>query len=132
VIAMATTKQDILNFFHTEFQQKTALNEGLENQFLLKAVADFELLLFSPSYNTTTNDFSELLSLPEQMFLGKLMYKHYLSREKDRILKLNNIVGKDISFTSVGQSKSTILKACENLDAEIERSFSRLTSSSFE
>lgn len=128
---MATSKEDILKFFHTEFQSNAVLNEGLENQFFLKAIGDFELDLYPLLYNSTSSEFETSLSISEQSLLGKLMYKHYLSREKDRILKLNNIVGKDISLTSVGHSKSAIVKETENLSIEIEKQMSKLKTSTY-
>lgn len=128
---MATSKSDVLRYFHTEFQSPTPLNEGLENQFLLKAIGDFELDLYPIEYDEDENIFDINLSTSEKSLLGKLMYKHYLSREMDRILKLNNIAGKDISLTSVGQSKSTILKATQDLKTEIDKTINKLKTSSF-
>lgn len=128
---MTTPKSSVLNYFHTEFQSSIELDAGLENQFLLKAIGDFELDLYPIKYDSEANEFDYDLSIIEQSLLGKLMYKHYLSRERDRILKLNNIVGKDISLTSVGQSKSTIIKASENLKIEIDEILHKLKTSSF-
>lgn len=128
---MTTPKDDVLKYFHTEFQSPRPMITGLEDQFLLKAIGDFELNLDSLEYNLADSEFNRVLTISEQSLLGKLMYKHYLSRERDRILKLNNIVGKDISLTSVGQAKSTILKAYESVELEIEKIFNRLKTNSF-
>ena len=128
---MTTSKSSVLNYFHTEFQSTTVLNPELEDQFMLKAIGDFELNLEPIKYDNTNEVFGVILSNSEQSLLGKLMYKHYLTRERDRILKLNNIVGKDISLTSMGQAKSSILKACESVDYEIEKIISRLKTNSY-
>lgn len=128
---MTTPKVDVINYFHTEFQSTTPLIAELENQFLLKAIGDYELNLEPLNYDITSEVFSEKLSTPKQSLLGKLMYKHYLTRERDRILKLNNIVGKDISLTSMGLSKSSIIKACESVEYEIEKIISRLKTNSY-
>lgn len=128
---MTTPKQDVINYFHTEFQSTEPLIPELEDQFLLKAIADFELNLYEIRYDSTSNVFEENLPSSEKSLLGKLMYKHYLSRERDRILKLNNIVGKDISLTSMGSAKSSILKAYESVEIEIEKIINRLKTNSY-
>jgi len=128
---MPTPKSDVINYFHTEFQSPTPLMPDLENQFFLKAIGDYELSLEALNYDSANEIFGDELSIPKQSLIGKLMYKHYLTRERDRILKLNNIVGKDISLTSMGSSKSSILKACESVEYEIEKTISRLKTNSY-
>ncbi len=129
---MTTPKSEVITNFHTEFQSPTALDSSLENQFLLKAVADFELNLYEVNYDSTNETFNNDLNQIEKSALGKLMYKHYLSRERDRVLKLNNIVGKDIKLTSMADSKRTIMKTHEELELEIDKLFSRMKNNSFE
>mgnify|MGYP001267560632 CR=1 FL=1 len=126
-----TTRKDVINFFHTEFQSKKELPDGLENQFFLKAIAEFELELYPLKYDSANESFDSNLDLMEQSLLGKIMYKHYLSREKDRILKLSNIVGKDISLTATGLSKSYIIQAHEDVVSEIHILINKLKESSY-
>lgn len=128
---MTTPISDVLNYFYTEFQSTIELPEGLVKQFLLKAIGEFELNLYPINYDLENEVFQYDLNATEMSLLGKIMYKHYLSRERDRILKLNNIVGKDISLTSMGASKSEVRQAYEDVVEEIERTFSRLKKSSF-
>lgn len=128
---MTTPKQSVLNYFHTEFQSTKVLNDGLVDQILLKAVAEFELNLSPIDYNIEKSAFDKELSSIEMMLLGKLMYKHYLSRERDRVLKLSNIVGKDISLTATGASKSEMRQAYEDIEYEVERMLSRLKNNSY-
>lgn len=128
---MTTPAQSVLDYFYTEFQSTKVLDEGLVKQFLLKSVGEFELNLSPLSYDGGTDTFDSVLSSIEMILLGKLMYKHYLSREKDRVLKLNNIVGKDISLTAMGSSKSEMRQAYEEVDYEIERMISRLKTNSY-
>lgn len=128
---MTTPISKVINSFHTEFQSSVLIPESLEKEFLNKAVGDFELNLYPINYDESTDSFDYTLSNTEVTLLGKLMYKHYLSREKDRILKLNNIVGKDISLTSMAASKSEIRLAYEGLTEEIAETFHKLMDSSY-
>ncbi|WP_079709857.1 hypothetical protein [Paraliobacillus ryukyuensis] len=126
-----TTRDNVISNFHTEFQSPTVLPDGIEDQFLIKAVGDFQLDLYPISYSTSTKDFEESISISEEILLGKLMYKHYLSRELDRVLKLNNIVGKDISLTSMAGSKSSIQKRYTELVGEIDEVIYKLKDNTF-
>ncbi|MET3505606.1 hypothetical protein [Halalkalibacter oceani] len=128
---MATPKVEILNVFHTKFQSITPLPHGLEDQFLLNAIGDFELDLYKIQYNKNLEEFEENLSQPEINLLGLLMYRSYLGRERDRILKLNNIVGKDIKLTSMSDSKRTMSDAMDKLNDDIKIAINKLKDNSF-
>lgn len=66
------------------------------------------------------------LTLAEIGILGTLMYKQYLHRERDKTLKLNNIVGKDIKLTAMGTSKQTMNAVYKELLDEIAVKFDKL------
>lgn len=128
---MAVPYSDVLNVFHACFQSPTVLSDTLEKQFFIAALADFELDLYIINYDDVNESIEDDLSRSEVNLLGKLMYKEYLSREKDRILKLNNIVGRDIKLTSMGDSKRTIIEACKIISDETEEMINKLKGSSF-
>lgn len=128
---MTTPKEQIYNSFYKEFQDTKELPEGLVNQFLLEAIGDFETNLYPINYNSDEGLFEEELSLAEISLLGKIMYKQYLSRERDRVLKLNNVIGKDISLTSMGASKSEMRQAYDDVKSEIKQRFNELKPSSY-
>lgn len=128
---MTTPKNYVFNSFYKEFQDTKILPDGLADQFLLEAIGDFETNLYPINYNHSKEIFEEELSLAEISLLGKIMYKQYLSRERDRILKLNNVIGKDISLTSMAASKSEVRQAYNDVTLEIERRFNELKPSSY-
>jgi hypothetical protein len=128
---MPTPQTDILDNFHSQFQTSVAFPVGLEDQFFLNALGDFELDLYAVAYNTTSLEIEEDLNRSEINLLGKLMYKWYLQREKDRILKLNNIIGRDIKMTAMGESKQTINKAYEKTLEEINDMTNKIKNNSF-
>ncbi len=49
------------------------------------------------------------------------MYKDYLGRYRDRALKLNNIVGRDIQLTGLSNTKAQVNRSYEDLVDEIEK-----------
>ncbi len=129
---MTTPKQKVLDSFHTEFMDKSPLNASLENLFLLKSIGDFEVELYELDYDETNEIFNKDLKRYEISTLGALMYKHYVSREKDRILKLNNVVGKDIKITSMGDSKRTAIKNYEMAKDESYNMMEKLKGGSYQ
>lgn len=129
---MTPTKyEDILKSFHSKFQSKTEIFPELEKQFFLTALGDFEIDLYPLEYDEDAETIEESLSRPEINVLGLLMYKAYLGRERDRILKLNNIIGRDIKLTGMGNSKSQINKAYEEISGEVAESINKLKDNSF-
>jgi hypothetical protein len=128
---MATPQIEILDNFHSQFQSKTVLDPTLEEQFFVMALGEFELDLYELNYNDVDQEISEDLSRYEVNLLGQLMYKAYKKREKDRIMKLNNIVGRDIEMTGMGQSKQTAIKEYELILDEITDTINKIKNSSF-
>jgi hypothetical protein len=128
---MTTPKQDVLTNFHTEFMSSSPLDPSLENQFLLKAIGDYELDLESLEYDKDAEVFQVDLKQFEVNALSMLMYKHYLKRELDRVLKLNNIVGKDIQLTSMGQTKQVVQKTYDEWVDEVGQYLNKIKDNSF-
>lgn len=117
---MATPYESVQFVFHSSFQSKTEIIPELEKQFFINALGDFSLDLYDLNYDAEKNVIEEDLSQSEINLLGKLMYKHYLQRERDRIMKLNNIVGKDIRLTGMSDTKQAVNKMYSNLLDEID------------
>lgn len=128
---MSTPRSKITDVFHTKFQSTYIMPYELESQFLINAISEFELDLYKLEYDESLEMFEDDLSRPEINLLGMLMYKSYLGRERDRILKLNNIVGKDIKLTSMADSKRTMGDAVRELDDEIDDIKNKLKNNSF-
>lgn len=128
---MPTPQTEILNNFHSQFQSKTLLDPTLEDQFFETALGEFELDLYTLTYDSAVKEIEEDLNRYEINLLGLLMYKSYKKREKDRIMKLNNIVGRDIEMTGMGQSKQTAIKDYELILDEIADTINKIKNSSF-
>lgn len=113
-----TTLIDVINSFHSHPLAKQALPSGLENQFFLNALGEYELDIGGLNYNSETEEFDTCLSNTKIYTLGMIMYTQYLTRELSRIEKLNGFSGKDLSMTGIPASK-TITK--EDLEIELSR-----------
>lgn len=129
---MSTPLTSILDVFHSKFQSKTLIPYDLEMQYFKNSIGMFELDLYSLEYDELFEEFSNNLSNSEVLLLGTLMYREYLSRERDRILKLNNIIGRDIKLTGSGESKANINKALTEINAQLNTMFDKLKTNSFD
>ena len=129
---MSTPFEKIQNVFHSKFQSKIELMPELEQQFFINAISDFEVELYPLPFNEESFDIEEDLSYPEINLLGTLMYKEYLHRERDKTLKLNNIVGKDIKLTAMANSKYAMNTAYSSILSEIAEKIGKLKSLNFE
>lgn len=118
-MADTTTLEDIINSFHTHPLVQKAFPEGLEVAWFESALAYYELEINELDYDDTERQFNSKLNKSVIYTLGLLMYIEYLTRELDRIQKLNGFHGKDIQLTGSDESKRTT-KA--NLELELERS----------
>lgn len=123
---MATPFEQVLLFFHSRFQSTKELPYELEKQFCIQGLSEFETDLYPLNFNTVTDEFEKDLTIAEKNVLGALMYKGYLQRERDRMLKLNNIVGRDIKLTGMSDTKFAVNKAYGELNTEIDGMVSKL------
>ena len=112
------TKTDVINTFHSFPLSKYALPDGLENQFFVNALAEYELEIGDLGYDEITQTFNENVHRGAILTLGMLMYINYITRELSRIEKLNGFKGKDISLTGNDASKRITLA---DLELEIKR-----------
>jgi len=113
-----TTYQEVIDSFESTFQNKYVLAEGLVKQWFLDSVAEFSLELENLNFDTTTNTFDRVLPRWIIVSLGLMMKVKYCIREISRVNKLNNIIGKDISFNGNGDTKKYTK---EELDSELTR-----------
>ena len=112
-----TTREDVFNNFHSRPLTKYPIPEGLEEQWLLNAVADYSLSVAPISYDTSAGEFDSCLPQAVIATLGQMMYCSYLVRTLDRIEQLNGFYGKDIRLTGSDTSKRV---TAENLQAQLE------------
>ena len=111
---MSTPYIEILNVFHSLVKSKIEIDEGLEYQWFLNAIADYELEISSLNYLDNQKVFSDTLSRQVIRTLGLFMYVNYLTQELSRVMKLNGIIGKDISLTGMDATKRVTIQELEN------------------
>lgn len=129
---MSTPKEKIINVFHSKFQSKTEIMPELEDQFLLNSIGEFSTNLYEINMLEDESGIVEDLKQAEINLLGMLMYKNYFHRERDKTLKLNNIVGKDIKLTAMANSKYAMNTAYDTLLKSIEVEMNKLKPMKFE
>lgn len=112
-----TTNEDVFNSFHSHPLTKCPIPDGLEEQWLLDAVADYSLSIAPLFYDTSIGKFDSRLPQHVVATLGQMIYCSYLVRTLDRIEQLNGFYGKDIRLTGSDASKRV---TAENLQAQLE------------
>lgn len=111
---MSTSYLDVLKVFHSLLKSKFEINEDLEYQWFLNALADYELEISSLDYLDNKKIFTNTLSRQIIRTLGLFMYVNYLTQELSRVMKLNGIIGKDISLTGMDATKRVTIQELEN------------------
>ena len=111
---MNTSYLDVLNVFHSLLKSKFEIDMDLEYQWFLSALADYELELSQLNYLESQRAFAD--SLPRYIIktLGLIMYVNYLTQELSRVMKLNGIIGKDISLTGMDATKRVTLEELQS------------------
>ncbi len=111
---MSTSYLDVLNVFHSLLKSKFEIDVGLEYQWFLNALADYELELSELNYLESQRVFAD--SLPRYIVktLGIIMYVNYLTQELSRVMKLNGIIGKDISLTGMDATKRVTIEELQS------------------
>ncbi|ASA21824.1 hypothetical protein [Paenibacillus donghaensis] len=128
---MSTPYEKVQKSFYAKFQSPVILPDGLIKEFFETALSEFELELYELQWSDESNEFETDLKKIEINLLGRCMYTAYLEREIDRIIKLTNIVGKDISLTGMGDAKRFSLQALANEEEKISKLKYMLKTNSF-
>lgn len=111
---MSTSYLDVLKVFHSLLKSKIEIDEQLEYQWFLNALADYELEISNLGYLDIQKVFSSSLSRHIIRTLGLIMYVNYLTQELSRVMKLNGIIGKDISLTGMDSTKRVTIQELES------------------
>lgn len=102
---MAFTSKDVIESFESTFQDKFVVPLDLEMQWFKDALALYELEIDTLGYNAETDEFATNVKPYQITTLGLMMKRSYCARELSRIIKIQNIVGKDVSLTGTGDQK---------------------------
>lgn len=111
---MGTSYQEVVNVFHSLLKSKFEINTDLEYQWFLNALSDYELEIDSLNFISSIQSFSEILPRYVIKTLGLIMYVNYLTQELSRVMKLNGIIGKDISLTGMDSTKRVTIQELES------------------
>lgn len=111
---MGTPYQDIVDVFHSLFKSKFEINTDLEYQWFLNAISDYELEIDTLDFDSSSRSFSSNLPRYVVKTLGLIMYVNYLTQELSRVMKLNGIIGRDISLTGMDSTKRVTAQELES------------------
>ena len=100
-----STYEDVLNSFHSSFQDKVLIPESLEREWFLKAVGKYSYEIDPLNFDEELLEFDTKLDRYVIDTLGSMMKKFYQQRELSKVNKRISIVGKDLSVNS-GMSSS--------------------------
>ena len=100
-----STYEDVLNSFHSSFQDKVLIPESLEREWFLKAVGKYSYEIDPLNFDEELLEFVVRLDRYVIDTLGSMMKKYYQQRELSKVNKRISIVGKDLSVNS-GMSSS--------------------------
>ena len=101
-----STYEDVLNSFHSSFQDKVLIPESLEREWFLKAVGKYSYEIDPLNFDEELLEFDVRLDRYVIDTLGSMMKKYYQQRELSKVNKRVSIVGKEISIDGSGNSKT--------------------------
>lgn len=117
---MNTTYTEVINSFHSTFQDKVIIPESLEKEWFLKAVGKYSFEIDPINYIDELEEFDSELNRYTVDTLGLMMKKSYQERELSKVNKRISIVSKDLSIDGSNGSKtatkSELDKVCEELN----------------
>lgn len=129
---MATTFSDVQTMFHTMPRTRYEIPIGLQEQWLVIAVAEFELNIGTKlNYDNASKRFANNIGSAAILTLANIMYRQYLTRELSRVAALNGIYTKDINLTGQDATKRVTQKELEDQASLCEVLLNRQKENSF-
>lgn len=101
-----TQAREIFDSFESSFQDKSIIPEGLELEWLRKAVARYSIELDPIEFDDIEMCFNQKLDRYTVDTLAAFMKQSYQEREVSKVNKRVSIVGKDISIDGNNGSKT--------------------------
>lgn len=114
-----STYQDVVNSFHSTFQDKVEIPDALERQWFFKAVGKFSHEIDRLNFDDEVYEFDVLLDRYIIDTLGVMMKEFYQQRELSKVNKRISIVGKDLSVDGNGNTKSATKNELEMVNEEV-------------
>ena len=114
-----STYQDVVNSFHSTFQDKVEIPDALERQWFFKAVGKFSHEIDRLNFDDEVYEFDVLLDRYIIDTLGVMMKEFYQQRELSKVNKRISIVGKDLSVDGNGNTKTATKTELEMVNEEV-------------
>jgi hypothetical protein len=105
-----TTATEVITNFHSLFQDKKTLPEGLEIMWLKKANSRYSVELEPLIFDEDTNEYDKKLSAYTIDTLAEFMKQLYQERELSRVNKIATIVTNELSMDGMGVNKKQTLE----------------------
>ena len=127
-----TTYEDVINSFHSTFQDKVVLPEALEKEWFLKAVGKYSYEISPLYFDENLFEFTTKLDRYVIDTLGSMMKKFYQQRELSKVNKRVSIVGKDISVDGSNGSKTAAKAELEMVSNEVDEMLFKQTPTAYD
>ena len=126
-----TTYEDVINSFHSTFQDRVEIPEGLEKLWFEKAVGKFSFEIDSINYDEELEEFDKKLHRYVIDTLGLMMKVFYQERELSKVNKRISIVSKDLSIDGSNASKTATKSELDSAKEELKEMLYKLTPSAY-
>ena len=126
-----TTYEEVINSFHSTFQDKVVVPETLEKVWFLKAVGKYSFEIDSINYDEELNEFDSKLTRYVIDTLGLMMKKFYQERELSKVNKRISIVSKDLSIDGSNGSKTATKNELDDVSKELDEMLYKQTPSAY-
>lgn len=115
-----STYSDVVNSFHSTFQDKVEIPDTLERVWFFKAVGKFSHEIDRLNFDEELYEFDTLLDRYVIDTLGVMMHEFYQQRELSKVNKRVSIVTKDISVDGSGNAKTASKAELETIHEEVQ------------
>lgn len=126
-----TTIQDIRNVFDSTFVDKKIIGDDIFEQWFKMALGEYNREIEPLPYQNA--DYKFEIDLPQDVItlLGFIVKRYYCEREYNKIIKKNNIIGKDITLNATDSAKARAKEELNYINLKIEEYFSKLKPSAY-
>lgn len=115
-----STYSDVVNSFHSTFQDKVEIPDALERVWFFKAVGKFSHEIDRLNFDEELYEFDTLLDRYVIDTLGVMMHEFYQQRELSKVNKRVSIVTKDISVDGSGNAKTASKAELDTIHEEVQ------------
>lgn len=126
-----STYDDVINSFHSSFQDKVEIPELLEREWFMKAVGKYSHEIDPLNLDEEILSFNIKLDRYVIDTLGLMMKKFYQQRELSKANKRISIVGKDLSVNSGMSSSKYAENELAQTNSEMNEMLYRQTPSAY-